>query len=146
MELSLCLSLPRDGVSVPVARGVVDASLRVIGVMPEDVNDVSVSLAEACTNVLDHSGPGDEYLLELRVDGAVCVIVVTDVGRGVDVATLPEEGAAGDAEHGRGMQLMRALVDKVAFTSAPGDGSVVRLEKHLELRPGSLLAQATDSD
>ena len=61
MELSLVLCLPRDEKTVQVARHIVRHAMREVGVAAECVSDVEVALSEACTNVLVHSGPGDEY-------------------------------------------------------------------------------------
>jgi hypothetical protein len=42
------------------------------------------------------------------------------------------------AEEGRGIHLMRALVDKVEFTSRPQTGTVVHLEKALRWSDGAV--------
>lgn len=142
MEISLSLNLPRDELSVPVARRIVDTSMRTIGVEDGCVDDVTLALTEACTNVLKHSGPGDEYEVSLRLDDAVCTVAVIDVGRGFDFATLSTDQPGNEAERGRGVQLMKMLVDNVRFQSRPESGSVVHLEKTLEYRDGSLLDRA----
>ena len=142
MEITLALNLPRDGLSVPVARRIVDTSMRSVGVSDGCVDDVTLALTEACTNVLKHSGPGDEYEVTVRLDDDVCSITVTDVGRGFDFASLADGDASHEAERGRGVQLMKMLVDKVQFTSKPSEGSVVHLEKQLDYLDGSLLDRA----
>jgi serine/threonine-protein kinase RsbW len=142
MEITLALNLPRDGLSVPVARRIVDTSMRTVGVSDDCVDAVALALTEACTNVLKHSGPGDEYEVTVRLDDDVCSITVTDVGRGFDFASLADGDAGHDAERGRGVQLMKMLVDKVQFTSKPSEGSVVHLEKQLDYLDGSLLDRA----
>jgi anti-sigma regulatory factor (Ser/Thr protein kinase) len=60
MELSLALTLPRDEQTVPVARHIVRNAMEQVGVEETCVYDVELALSEACTNVLVHSGPGDE--------------------------------------------------------------------------------------
>lgn len=142
MEISLSLNLPRDELSVPVARRIVDASMRTVGVEPGCVEDVTLALSEACTNVLRHSGPGDEYEVSVKIHDDVCAIEVCDVGRGFDFSTLQSGDAATDAERGRGVQIMKLLADRVRFESKPEQGSVVHLEKTLEYRDGSLLDRA----
>lgn len=142
MEISLSLNLPRDELSVPVARRIVDTSMRAVGVMDGCVDDVTLALTEACTNVLKHSGPGDEYVVGVKLHDDVCSIEVTDVGRGFDFATLSSDEPGHEAERGRGVQLMKLLVDRVRFQSKPEAGSVVHLEKTLEYRDGSLLDRA----
>jgi serine/threonine-protein kinase RsbW len=145
MEISLSLNLPRDELSVPVARKIVDASMRTVGVEDACVDDVALALTEACTNVLKHSGPGDEYEVSVRLLDSVCSIEVCDVGRGFDFSTLESGEAHTEAERGRGVQLMKLLVDRVRFQSKPEQGSVVHLEKTLEYRDGSLLDKAITS-
>jgi serine/threonine-protein kinase RsbW len=142
MEISLALNLPRDELSVPVARRIVDASMRTVGVEPECVDDVTLALTEACTNVLKHSGPGDEYEVSVRLHDDICSIEVTDVGHGFDFATLASGDASTEAERGRGVQLMKLLVDRVHFQSKPEAGSVVHMEKQLDYVGGSLLDRA----
>ena len=142
MEISLSLNLPRDEMSVPVARRIVDTSMRTVGVEDGCVDDVTLALTEACTNVLKHSGPGDEYEVSLRLRDEVCSISVTDVGRGFDFATLSGDEPGHEAERGRGVQLMKLLVDNVHFQSKPEAGSVVHLQKTLDYRHGSLLDRA----
>lgn len=146
MEISLSLNLPRDGLTVPVARRIVDSAMRTVGVLPGCVDDVSLALTEACTNVLKHSGPGDEYEVGVRLHDDVCSIEVCDVGHGFDFATLEQGEAETEAERGRGVQLMRLLVDRVHFQSKPEAGAVVHMEKQLEYVDGSLLDKAITRD
>jgi serine/threonine-protein kinase RsbW len=132
MEIKLTLALPRDEYSVPVARRVLKSSMEVLGVCREVVQDIEVALTEACTNVLDHAGDTDEYDVSLGIDGAVCVIEVLDRGTGFDGSARGLVDADVTAEDGRGIQIMRALVDRVTFTSRPTEGTLVHLEKALE--------------
>jgi serine/threonine-protein kinase RsbW len=120
--------------------------MRTVGVEAACVDDVSLALTEACTNVLKHSGPGDEYEVTVTMHDDVCSISVTDVGRGFDFDTLQTGDASTEAERGRGVQLMKLLVDRVHFVSKPEAGSVVHMEKQLEYVDGSLLDKAIAGD
>jgi serine/threonine-protein kinase RsbW len=137
MQMSFTLDLPRDALSVPVMRGVITASLRSIGTETECISDIAVAITEACTNVIEHSLDGDAYEVTARVQDARCHIQVKDTGRGFDAESLGRKDALDTAEGGRGIQLMRALVDRVAFESRPEDGMVVHLEKQLGFTPDS---------
>lgn len=132
MEYKLTLALPRDEYSVPIARTVLKNSMTVLGVTEEVVQAIELSLTEACTNVLDHAAETDEYEVSAGIDGTMCVIEVIDRGDGFDGSIKGLTPAEPSAEDGRGIQLMRALVDKVTFTSRPMVGTVVHLEKQLE--------------
>jgi serine/threonine-protein kinase RsbW len=139
MELSLALTLPRDEQTVPVARHIVRNAMEQVGVDETCVYDVELALSEACTNVLVHSGPGDQYVVRLDLEDRLGVIRVVDVGHGVDSAKLEADGALPDDERGRGLGLMQALVDRFDFTSRPEAGTIVTLEKDLTYRDEALL-------
>ena len=133
MRLILSVFLPRDRATIPVSRHIVRDALREIGVAEDCAHDVSIAQSEACTNVVDHSGPGDEYEVSVEINGDRCTIRVVDTGRGFDERVV-EDGAAADSERGRGIQLMKALVDQVHFRSDAGAGTAVHLEKTLRFR------------
>jgi len=138
MEIALSLRLPRDRQSVTVARHIVRHAVEELGVDPECVHDLELSLSEACTNVL-HSDSGDPYDVRLDLEDERCVIRVLDVGRGLDRALLPQAMPGGEAERGRGLLLMAALVDRVRFNVKPHDGTIVSMEKALVYADRSLL-------
>ncbi|MDT7549873.1 MAG: serine/threonine-protein kinase RsbW [Actinomycetota bacterium] len=144
MEIKLALALPREELSVPVVRRVLKASLEALGVETVVVHDIEVALTEAVTNVLDHATHGEEYEVSAGIDGDICVIEIVDRGGGFDGSKLGHGEADPTAEEGRGIQLMRALVDKVTFTSVPTVGTVVHLEKRLEWKDNSAIKRLTD--
>lgn len=140
MEIKLTLALPRDELSVPVVRRILKTSLDSLGIEEATTNDIEVALTEACTNVLDHAAGGTEYEVSVGIDGTTCVIEVVDRGATEFDATLRGLADADPhAEEGRGIQLMRALVDRVTFVNQPKDGTVVHLEKQLTWQPGAVI-------
>ena len=139
MELSLALTLPRDEQTVPVARHIVGNAMEQVGVEETCVDDIELALSEACTNVLVHSGPGDQYVVRLDLEDRLGLIRVIDVGRGFDSARLRAQDALPEDERGRGLGLMQALVDRVDFTSRPEAGTVVTLEKVVTYRDEALM-------
>lgn len=144
MEYKLTLALPRDEYSVPIARAVLKNGLTVLGVTDEVVHDIELALTEACTNVLDHAEETDEYEVSAGIDGTFCVIEVIDRGGGFDGSTKGLGEAEPGAEDGRGIQLMRALVDEVTFTNRPQVGTVVHLEKQLEWHDDAPIKKLTE--
>jgi serine/threonine-protein kinase RsbW len=144
MEIKLTLALPRDQVSVPVVRRVLRASMQSLGVEGDVIADIELALTEAVTNVLDHAKDGDDYEVSAGIDGRVCVIEVIDRGAGFDSTGVGCDDAHAEAEDGRGIQLMRALVDKVTFDNVPRVGTVVHLEKKLEWKDDSAIRRLTE--
>lgn len=136
--VTLAISLPRDALSVPVIRHLVANALEQVGVLPSISYDIQLALTEACTNVLDHAGPGDTYEVTVGIGPDRCELRIIDIGHGFDhasVAAASDLDSALHAERGRGLGLMRALVDQIELTSEPESGTLVRLVKLLEFDP-----------
>jgi serine/threonine-protein kinase RsbW len=151
--VSLALRLPRDAMSVPVIRHLVSYALSEVGVVPDVSHDIELALTEACANVLRHSGPGDSYDVSVTIGPDDCEIRVVDIGHGFDHASVMLTADLGtpdlNAERGRGLGLMHALVDHVELASEPEAGTLVRLVKALKFDEDSaarrLLFQALHS-
>lgn len=141
----MSLGLPGEALSIPVIRRVLGDALQTLGVADTCVGDIEVAVSEACTNAFDHTGPGDAYEVVAAIDGVNCILKVVDRGAGFDEAVLTGNEESLEAEHGRGIQLMRALVDEVSFDSRPDEGTVVYLQKELSWREGTPLAPALSS-
>ena len=138
----MALLLPRDARTIPVARHICREALRELGVDPNCVGDIEVALTEACTNVLEHSQAGEEYEVQVQLGERDCVIRVVDQGRGFD-SDAPRPRPEDVAESGRGIALMRALVDRVRFESRPEEGTIVHLQKRLGYVEGAPVTAMT---
>lgn len=130
-HLDLAVNLPREGGSVPVVRRLAAQALRAFGVESEHIHDVELAITEACANVIDHAADTDTYEVKVELAADRCAITVVDQGGGFDATAVPAE-AEQSAETGRGLALMRALVDNVAFQSEPQAGAVVHMVKNLD--------------
>jgi serine/threonine-protein kinase RsbW len=123
--MKFALALPREALSVPVIRRVLGDSLRGLGVSDDCIADILVATSEACSNVVRHSTTA-EYEVVGRIDDDTCVLKIMDHGNGII-----ESGDRGElAESGRGMGIMRALVDDLTLDSGP-HGVIVQLCKRL---------------
>jgi serine/threonine-protein kinase RsbW len=136
--LDFKLTLPRDEASVPFVRYLCRSTLERIGVEHTIIDDIEVAVSEACTNVLKHSDSNEEYTVTVEIDNDLCTIEVVDAGGGFDIASQTGREMAG-GESGRGISLMRALVDELDFVFNSEGGTAVILSKTLELHPASLL-------
>ncbi|WP_084963512.1 ATP-binding protein [Thermoactinospora rubra] len=133
MEATIAVRLPRDAASVPLIRQTLEATLSCLGVLPRIREDIELMLTEACTNVIKHADPADEYTVSASIHRDLCVIRVKDTGRGFDPRQV--RPASSDSESGRGLQIMRALADNVRFINRREDGALVCLEKKLAYAP-----------
>lgn len=146
MNVIFSVNLPRDEASVPVVRHISREALLTLGISDRCVGEIEVALSEACTNVLKHvKGTQESYDVVVQVDEEMCQIRVVDTGHGFDHDSQGREHAEHSAEGGRGIFLMRAMVDNIEFTSAPESGTVVRLTKKLDLDRHSVLGKPVGS-
>jgi anti-sigma regulatory factor (Ser/Thr protein kinase) len=95
--------------------------------LPDDARfELKLAATEAVTNAL--KGTPREYAVEVAVACTDGVVDVEVVDRGHFEPRIQEDSPV-DAESGRGISLMLALVDEIEFASAR-HGTRVRLRKH----------------
>jgi serine/threonine-protein kinase RsbW len=144
MEIAFNLCLPHDESSVGIVRHLCTSAMARLGVEDSCIHDVAVAVTEACTNVLQHAHGEEQYDVEIRVTEEEASIQVSDVGEGFDYESMRAVPPSGHMdESGRGLWLMRALVDTLEFASTEEHGNVVRLVKSLRLKQGALLADGS---
>ena len=100
---------------------------------------IELALREAIANAVIHGNHEDpnksvDVLCRCSMDGEV-LIIVRDEGEGFDSSAVPDptETERLLLASGRGLHLMRALMDEVSFEE---NGTVVRMRKHVKTSPG----------
>ena len=103
--------------------------------------DIEIALREALANAVVHGNrenPNKRVYVECHgyTDGEVS-ITVRDEGRGFDSNTVPDPTTPERRlfEHGRGIYLMKALMDEVSFEES---GRVVHMRKKSRVGPEAL--------
>ena len=140
MDISFSVRLPRDARSLPLMRGLLRQALEHLDVATPTIEEVVLALTEACANVVQHAGEHDEYQVDVAITDDNCLISVLDEGQGFDFerARAPE---GSPLEAGRGLVLMKALVDDLQFVRAEDGRHRVVLEKKLRTGPQLRLLQ-----
>ena len=133
MNVHFSVRLPTDAQSVPLVRGLLRQALQYLGVVEENIQEIVLALTEACANVVQHAADQEEYEVDVAIDDSLCRITVVDDGDGFDVATA--SAAPPTLEGGRGLVLMRALVDRLDFVQDADGRHRVTLEKRLVTSP-----------
>ncbi|HZB31300.1 MAG TPA: ATP-binding protein [Streptosporangiaceae bacterium] len=152
--MKFSLALPREALSIPVIRRVLGDALRGLGVSEDCVADILLATCEACTNVVKHARATARYEVLASIDDDTCVLKIREMervpgerGRLPDPFTRddrlplsqPQPRPEAEAESGRGINIMRALVDDVTFDTAAEHGTIVYLQKRLTWRDEALL-------
>ena len=137
VEIKMVLFLPRDAASVPVSRQVLDGCLETLGVAAETRTDIALALSEACSNVILHAGPGEEYEVMASARNGRCVIEVVNTGDGSAIIAPAGGMVPVTADHGRGLKIMKAVTDDLQLTGDGQDKTTVHFEKALRWVPGA---------
>jgi PAS domain S-box-containing protein len=119
----LHLDLPTNPKSLGTLRRTVGRWLEPLGASMVESNDIQVSCHEACSNAMEHGYRFREAMIDVNAefDGSEVLLTIADSGGWREKR---------DSDRGRGLDLIRALMDDVEVS--PGaDGTVVRMRKRL---------------
>lgn len=102
------------------------------------VMEIEVAVEEAGVNVIKHAHQNDEakpLRLQIKIDKQKLTALVRDQGQGFDPKQLDEQNArellAKPKPGGRGILMMKMMMDEVHFEAGNGKGMQVRLVKYL---------------
>lgn len=121
---------PSEAQYMSDARARVAEIISPLGLTESAVFDIKVAVGEALANAVRHGSPrgaSDVVCVEVRAYPERVDVVVSDSGVGYDGS--PPASADSLAPGGRGVLFMRALMDAVEFSPAPGGGTDVLLGK-----------------
>ena len=129
----LNLSVPADGDSIGEVTDQVSQILLNLGISEDKQMEISLALQEALANAVKHGCGGDPskkvHCRLSRDENGRIMIVVSDPGPGIDLAKVSDPHAAENLyeDHGRGIYLIRQLMDKVSFSRG---GSEIQMWKY----------------
>jgi anti-sigma regulatory factor (Ser/Thr protein kinase) len=94
-----------------------------------EAEDIVLATQEALKNIIQHACPADNNMhLECTVDHDHMTIEISDIGSGFDVGDVLDTPAEPMASHGRGIQLIKGIMDGVLITSEQ-EGTLIHMEK-----------------
>jgi serine/threonine-protein kinase RsbW len=103
----------------------------------EEANEIAISVIEACTNAIEHGNrdcPEENVRIVFRCEPGRLVVEVEDHGKGFDFKSYLEHiPDPSDLQHlrGRGIYIMKNMMDALRFETKPGNCIKVTLEKNL---------------
>jgi serine/threonine-protein kinase RsbW len=106
------------------------------GFDPDSAEAIQTAVHEAVVNAIVHANRENEarrVTLEIALDPGGLEVRVRDEGRGFDPARVPDPCVPENLSlsTGRGIFLMRTLMDEVAFRRLPSGGTEVTMRKRL---------------
>lgn len=133
MRTGFSISLPRRAYTVSVVRDVLGALLHRSGLCEECVDDILLSVSETCANAVEHGDPSPDYEVEAELAPGWCELRISHTGRSPDTTALARRLTSDrvplpglEAESGRGILLMRYLMDEIDFSEEPHTTVILR--------------------
>jgi PAS domain S-box-containing protein len=115
------VELPTEPEALASMRALLRRWLRDVEGSEQEIAEVITACGEAATNAIEHAGAGTPFEISGNIDGRSVEIEVRDFG-----AWRP----AREGDRGRGLSLMRALMDTVDVASG-SEGTAVRMQRTL---------------
>jgi len=126
------VNIPAKAEWVAVARLTVAAVASRLQFSVEDIEDVKLAIAEACTNSIQHGAPSDTIAIACEVSGEELRITVRDQGQGVRLESVVETGFKEDGRTEElGVFLIRALMDSVEYRVDAREGTELVMTKRV---------------
>jgi serine/threonine-protein kinase RsbW len=136
-EAPLDLMVPSDVAAIEGVVAAVVGRCRALGYPARVCSlNVPVALTEALANAIisgNREDPSKQVRVRAQVDDRAIVLEVVDEGAGFDLDACEAQGDEPgfvEREDGRGLFLMRRLMDRVEQYRLDGQGSAVRLTLH----------------
>ncbi|MFI6603172.1 ATP-binding protein [Nonomuraea sp. NPDC050536] len=111
-----------------MVRRVLGDAMRSLHVSETCISDLLLAVSEACSNAVRHGGPANRYEVAASIGYGQCDVRITDNGGGVPA--MPVHFPPPETENGRGLLIMRSVVDELSFAAGPR-GTTVHLRKTL---------------
>ncbi len=128
--------LSRSMAAVSVSRGLLREWLIRVPVDTDAIHDLLLAATELCANAVEHaSWNAAGVVIRARTEGADLVLEVEDDGSGLSWPLLAQEPPDPEAEHGRGLWLVRTFTDEVAPVNVDGR-TVIRCVKRSVVADG----------
>lgn len=134
------LKIPAKADYVGVVRLLVSGVANRMGFTYDDIEDVKIAVAEACTNVVTHAYLEDDGKIHVqcKVYNDQLGITIKDRGASFDIEQIEKNVGPVDTDHpvdslkegGLGIYLMKSLMDRVDIASH--GGVVVQMTKFLQ--------------
>jgi len=123
------LKIPSKAEWVAVARLAVAAVANRLNFSIEDIEDVKLAVAEACTNCIQHAHGSDQIEITCETEPDALTVRVRDDGRAARPEAVNAEKTDEARVGGLGVFLIRSLMDSVEYDVHPERGTNLVMTK-----------------
>lgn len=131
---SIKLSVPNKAEYVSVVRLTTSAIASRMGFDIEEIEDIKVAIAEACTNTLEHGldNEGKNFDIDFDMYADKLAITVKDTGKGFNVDNVKELKVEDLGEGGLGIFIINSLMDEVEIIGDGEKSTEIRMIKYIK--------------
>jgi serine/threonine-protein kinase RsbW len=126
---SIELKIPCQGEFAAIVRLQAEAIARRLDYPEEEIQDIKVAVGEACDNAIEHGVSPKGIDVHYHLSPEEMQVEIIDYGPGFDPSGKGEEPPDLFAERGRGIFLIKSLMDRTEIYSKPGEGTMIILAK-----------------
>jgi len=120
------LVIPIEDEAELIAARTVEQIARAADFDQESINQLKTALVEACLNAAEHADSPDRRIqMRFTVTDDRLIITVSNKGARFDESVYQTAGLPGSVGRGRGLQIIRALMDEVRFERTDDGASLV---------------------
>lgn len=122
------ISMSANPEFVSVLRLTVSGIASRIGFSVDEIEDIKVSLSEACTNSIKHSKE-ETFQVKFYIYEDRLSIEVKDDGIGYDLDSIPTPDLKNPKTSGLGLFIIKTLMDEVEIKTCEDCGSYIKMTK-----------------
>ena len=136
-EHTIEVSLPNKLGYERIAMACSASFAKIVGFLPERIEDLKTAVSEACINAMEHGNKNDPYarvFITMHYSDHIFTVSVMDQGEGMDESneSLEEPDIEKKIQNlqtprGLGIFLIKQLVDQVEFNKKTDEGHMVRM-------------------
>ncbi|MDH2909352.1 MAG: histidine kinase [Candidatus Eremiobacteraeota bacterium] len=97
----------------------------------DEIADLKLAVAEACTNAIQHARESDEIVITCRIYDEGMQVTIRDFGVGTEAERIRSRDLGEPRVGGLGVYLIRALMDEVEYSVEADSGTVLTMFKRL---------------
>ena len=128
------LVIPIEDEAELIAARTVEQIARAAEFDEDAINQIKTALIEACINAAEHGDSPDRRIYQrFAMDGDRLIITISNKGKTFDAETASTPSvpfASAAQKRGRGLQIIRALMDEVRFERADDGTSLIMIKYH----------------
>jgi len=121
---------------LPKVNEFIERKLRKLKIKKDQIADIAISVSEAVTNAVEHGNRNDitkKVKIRFKADASSVEVIVEDEGGGFDPSCVesPLEEQNLLKDQGRGILILKSLMDQVDILCEPNRGTKLKMIKFL---------------